>query len=615
MVKIVLTEFHKILAALTIFTASAIAAEVDSQLDRDTVAAGNGAVMTLRISGGSANQPAIPQVENLIIQPNGQSQQFQIINGQATRSTSYTYVVGSHTPGDYQIPPIDFMVDGKKISTQPLKLKVTDAGATSPPAGAPQNANGSPQNTPADAASESKDRFGFLTVELAANERKHAYVGEIAPVRIRAWLPADSRANLRSGIQPESQAFTLHNVSSQPQQTQEIKDGKRYTVVTWYGGISATKAGKFPASLSVDVTVAIRDTTALKQTRRRTGGPFDDPFFDSVFDQMNTPMIQKDITLKSDDQEIEIRPLPAEGRPEGFTGAVGNFKFDSTHIPANWKNGEPQQVSAILSGTGNFALMNTPDLTPSDAWKSYPGKGEFSAGDEASFSGSKSFKFSAVPRKTGAQEAALTFSFFNPSIGAYQTLTSEPQKIQVTGEAIIEEKPVTAPEPPQPEKKIEDIAQQHLNLSAVRSLVPLVSQPLFENLLILSGGLCLIGQLLSWLRQRRNDPARRAVAILEKSTREALELASTCAKSGDVEGFFAAARLALQYRLGALWSKPPQAITLMEIHSKLPSDSPVTRFFIAADRHQYHREGPTGILPEWRTLLDDAIASLNPSTR
>ncbi|MCX8495351.1 MAG: BatD family protein [Akkermansiaceae bacterium] len=613
MVKIDLTELYRILAVLLILTVSAIAAEVDAQLDRDTVTAGNGAMMTLRISGGSANQPVVPPVENLIIQPNGQSQQFQIINGQTTRSTSYTYVVGSHTPGDYHIPPIDIMVDGTKISTRPLKLKVTDAGAASPPAGAPQNAQGSPQNAPA--ASEGKDQFGFLTVELAANERKHAYVGEIAPVRIKAWLPADSRANLRSGIQPESQAFTLHNVSGQPQQTQEIKDGKRYTVVTWYGGISATKAGKFPASLSVDVTVAIRDTAALKQTRRRTGGPFDDPFFDSVFDQINTPMIQKDITLKSDDQEIEIRPLPTEGRPKGFTGAVGNFKFDSTRIPANWKNGEPQQVSAILSGTGNFALMNAPDLTPSDAWKCYPGKGEFSGGDEASFSGSKSFKFSAVPRMSGAQEAALTFSFFNPSNGTYQTLTSESQKIQVTGEAIIEEKPVTAPEPPRPEKKTADIAEQHLKLSAVRSLAPLVSQPLFQNLLVLAGGLCLIGQLLSWLRQRRDDPARRAAATLEKSTREALELAAICANSGDVEGFFAAARLVLQYRLGALWSKPPQAIALTEIHSKLPSDSPVTRFFIAADRNQYHREGPTGILPEWRTLLDDAIASLNPSTR
>ena len=50
---------------------------------------------------------------------------------------TYTYVVGSNTPGDYQIPAIEVTVDGKKLSTQPLKLKVLDAGAAQPPAGMP----------------------------------------------------------------------------------------------------------------------------------------------------------------------------------------------------------------------------------------------------------------------------------------------------------------------------------------------------------------------------------------------------------------------------------------------------------------------------------------------
>ena len=56
------------------------------------------------------------------------------------------------------------------------------------------------------------------------------------------------------------------------------------------------------------------------------GGPFDDPFFDSVFDDMNAPMIQKDVTLKSDDQEIEVRPLPAAGRPDGFHRSGRRFQ-------------------------------------------------------------------------------------------------------------------------------------------------------------------------------------------------------------------------------------------------------------------------------------------------
>lgn len=597
------------LVAFAMIAASAIAAEVEATLDRDSVPAGNGAVLTLRISGSNAGKPEIPEVANLIVESRGRSQQIQIVNGITTTSVTYTFVVGSQTPGDYQVPAIDVTVDGKKYSTRPLKLKVLDSAAAQPPAGIPQ---GQPGQPPAEeeAAETGERRFGFLTVELAANERKHAYVGEIAPVRIRAWLPADSRANLRSGIQPEGKAFTLHNVSGQPQQTQEMRDGKRYLVVTWFGGISATKAGKFPASLSVNATVAVRDTAALKQPRRRTGGPFDD-----LFDQMNTPMIQKDVTLKSDDHEIEVRPLPTEGRPDGFTGAVGEFKFDGTGIPNDWKTGEPQQVTARLSGTGNFALMNAPALTPADAWKTYPGKDEFRAGDEASFSGSKTFQFSAVPRKGGAQEAALTFSYFDPAAAAYKTLTSPLTKIQVTGEDIVDVEPAVVPEVTGPEKKIQTLAAQRAELSPSGSLVPLVSRPLFSRLLVLSAGLCLLGPILGWLRRRREDPKRRAAAATEKATREALAAAGKCAAAGDIAGFFAAARLAIQQRLGALWNQPPQAITLAEVAARIPGDSPVTRFFLEADRHEYNRHATGGISPQWRSLLDEALASLTPSAR
>ena len=605
MVRIILLN----LAAFLLLAASVMAAEVEATLDRDSVPAGNGALLTLRISGGNAGQPEIPAVENLLVQSRGRSQQIQIVNGITTASVTYTFAVGSQIPGDYQVPTIDVTVDGQKFSTQPLNLKVLDATAAQPPAGIPQNPAGAGEE------GDEEKRFGFLTVELAASERKHAYVGEIAPVRIQAWLPADSRANLRSGIQPEGKAFTLHNVSDQPQQTQEIKDGKRYLVVTWFGGISATKAGKFPASLSVNATVAVRDTAALKQPRQQRGGPFDDPFFDNIFDQMNTPMIQKDVTLKSDDQEIEVRPLPTQGRPSGFTGAVGNFKFDLVSIPADWKTGEPQQISARLSGTGNFALLNAPALTPGDGWKTYSGKDEFRASDEASFSGIKNFQFSAVALKGGARETALAFSFFDPAAGAYQTLTSTLKNIQITGEDIIEVKPVETPAAKEPEKKLQKLFAQHSEMSAPSPLLPLVSRPLFGRILALSAGLCLLGSILGWLRVRRDDPKRSALLALEKAVREALSNAEKCAADGDVSGFFAAARLAIQQRLGALWNQPPQAITLAEILARIPGDSPVTRFFLEADRQEYNRHATGEILPQWRALLDDALASLTPSAR
>jgi len=586
----------------------AAAAAVDATLDRASVPAGNGALLTLNITGSKVGQIDLPEVENLIIQGRDQSRQIQMNNGQTSVSLTCSYAVGSNTPGVYQIPPIRVSVDGQNLATKPLTLKVLDAAAVQPPAaaGAPPPAEEAPDT--------SGKRFGFLTVELLIKDRNYLYVGEIAPVGIRAWLPEESRAQLRSVIQPEGKAFTLHNVSERPQQGTEIKDGKRYTVVTWYGGISATKAGKYPASLSLDATVAVRDTSAPK-ARRRNGGPFDDPFFDSVMDRFNTPMIQKDVTLKSEDEEIEVRPLPTAGRPDGFTGAVGDFKFETWEIPPSWKTGEPQQISASLGGSGNFTLLGCPTLTPPDAWKSYPAKGDLTPRDAAAFSGSKNFKFNAVARKGGKQDVSLSFSFFDPAAGTYKSLTTPPKSITVSGTDLIEPQSniTTAAKKPAPPK--DPLVGQHTALSPTVSLVPLVARPAFTRMLGLAALLCVLGSVLAWLRRRRSDPKRLARAAMETATGEALQAAARCAEKSDVAGFFEAARRAIQVRLGVLWNQPAAAITLAEISARIPAASPITSFFREADLTTYGRHTAADMLPQWQTLLTEALASLTPSTR
>lgn len=593
------------------FLGIAAAAEVDVELDRDSVPAGSGALFTLKITGGRAEQPEIPRVENLIMEPRGQSQQMQMFNGRTSVSTIYHYVVGSNTPGDYEIPALKVTVDGKQVLTRPLKLKVLDSAAAKPPAGMQPNAGaGAAGGGDSD---EGGKRFGFLTVELANSDRKHVYVGEIAPVRIRAWLPADSRANLRSGIQPEGQAFTLHNVSERPQQSHEIRDGKNYLVVTWYGGISAAKAGHHPVSLSVDATVAVRDGSAPKP-RRRTGGPFDDPFFDSMFDNLNTPMIQKDVTLQSEGQQIEVLPLPKDGRPAGFAGAVGDFKIDSWSAPGNWKTGEPQRIQARLSGSGNFSLMTAPTLSPADAWKAYPAKSEFTPGDEASFSGSKVFEFSAVPRKGGDQELSLEFSFFNPDRGAYQTVVASPKRVQVSGKDLEDDKPAASETPNEPQAKKEDgLVGPHLRLTSRGALSPLVRSRDFQLILGVSVILGVLGLGIGWGRRLRNHPGRIARVAMEKAVAGALAAADRCVADGDVDGFFAAGRLAIQQRLGAIWNQSPGSITLAEILSRMPGDSAVAEFIRLADSHAYGRGVSGHILPEWRSLLGDAIRSFHTS--
>jgi hypothetical protein len=152
---------------------------------------------------------------------------------------------------------------------------------------------------------------------------------------------------------------------------------------------------------------------------------------------------------------------------------------------------------------------------------------------------------------------------------------------------------------------------QHVQWTKSVPLVPLVSRPAFIPLLGTAVLLAALGGVLAVLRARRNDPRRIAEAEVERISREALRTAGQCAGAGDAAGFFAAARLAIQQRLGMRWNQPARAITLAEIEARLPGDSPVAEFFRQADHHEYHPQPGGQVLPRWQALLDEAFQDLN----
>ncbi len=593
------------LLALFALTTPLTAAEVTATLNPESVPAGQGATLTIRIVNGDVTALNAPEVPGLIFQGPNQGRQVNMVNGVTTSSMTLTYAVGSMTAGDYTIPPFTVTVDGAGVQTQPLKLKVTPSAAQTPAGLPPGGATGQPSAPPAPTAGD--ENLGFLTVELAGKVRKHAWVGEIAPVRIKAWLPAEARVSLNSPLQPEGSSFTLHNLSSQPQQGMEDHQGQRYLVATWYGGLSATKAGDYPPDLSMKISVQVPDRSG--QGRRSN-----DPIFDRFFARM----IQKEVTLRSktdDSTRIEIRALPAEGRPDGFEGAVGKFTFGRTHIPAQWKTGEPQQITAEVEGEGNFKLLQQPVLKSGRDWKSYEGQSNFTAKDAASFSGTSIFRFSQVPRQSGSEQVRLTFSYFDPDAATYKTAETPPQAIEVTGTDLPPEpETVTLASAPLPAPPAPALAPQRTRAGFATSLTPLVWRPSFRLFLGLAGMVMITGLIVKFLRTRWRDPQRLARAAQEKALRSALQETETFAARGDVPGFFAAARRALQVRLASVWQTTAPAITLADVTHRLPGDSPIISFFQEADRQEYSRLNTLqpNELAIWRTHFRQALESIPP---
>ncbi|HWB06874.1 MAG TPA: BatD family protein [Verrucomicrobiales bacterium] len=598
-----LTGFTLLTSVL--LSGQAVAAAVTATLEKSSIPAGEPASLSLEITNGNVTGITPPTLPDVTLTQRGHSSSTSFINGRVSSTITVIYLVESLKPGDYTIPPFSVMVDGVEMKTAPLKLKVTASSAQAPQ-GLQQG------NTPPGAnaaAPQDTSSFGFVTVEPAAKDRNYSWVGEIAPVRIKAWVPVDAQVTRVAKIQPGGSAFTLHNLSEKPEQKQEIRNGRRYTVLTYYAGLSATKAGIYVPDLTLSATAVVRDTS-----RRRPRDPFDDPFAGFF-----APSIQKDVELKTlsgDDSAIEVRALPLDGRPADFNGAVGKFSFEHLNVPNQWQTGEPQSVSAVIGGEGNFNLLAQPEVQPAPDWKCYTGQSEFTPKDAASFSGSQSFRFTAMPRKGGPQKVQLAFSYFDPATGRYESVMSPLQNIEVRGADLTEDKPAEAAvEAPKKAAATDTLAPLHAEDTAVRNLLPLAFRPAFKFVLGSTGALLMAGLLLGWARSVRRDPARTARELAEKAEREAMHEAESFAARGDTAGFFAAARRALQVKLAAAWSRPAQAITLDDVTARVPADSPLAEFFREADRVSYSppAEPQAENLTTWRARLREALQALNPA--
>src|SRR5258706_3800522 len=119
--------------------------QVATSLDRNQIALNEQAVLSLTISGSGNDlpQPQLPGLADFQIYNAGRSQNFTWVNGKASASVTYNYVLTPLREGKFTIPPIRIQYQGQTSQTAPLELNVVkgDASAvqgTARPEGTPR---------------------------------------------------------------------------------------------------------------------------------------------------------------------------------------------------------------------------------------------------------------------------------------------------------------------------------------------------------------------------------------------------------------------------------------------------------------------------------------------
>ena len=396
------------LMILVCVNVSAQDVQFTAEMDQRTIVLGTSAQLTLTVTGAQdvTDIPA-PAVDGLDIRYLGPSTQISIINGQYSSRKSWIYSVMPLKTGHFTIPSISINVNGSSYASDPAEIDVTDTPASPGAASVPASPSSAQTNI------NLTDKI-FLVLRLSKDK---VYVNERLPIKILLFVADLSVADVRF---PEfKQAGVDMDKFDQPQQYDQAVNGIRYHIAEFSANIYPTRPGELMIGpVTLDCNLVARSASARPPFG---AGMFDDDFFNTFFDRYE----KRPLTLRSKTSDLTVLPLPEENKPTDFAGAVGQFSLDASVGPVEVKVGDPITVKMQIGGEGNLKMVQPPAFTVADNFKVYDPQIKEEMGV-------KKLEQVLIPESehvTGIP--SVQFSYFDPALQRYQTLTKGPFPITV----------------------------------------------------------------------------------------------------------------------------------------------------------------------------------------
>lgn len=518
------------------------AATFTATLDRDMITLGEGATLSLSFEGGAPdNVPVPPGNPNLDVTGTGTSTQFSLSNGQSTSTMTYTFRLTPRQQGDYTIPALTAEVGGQKLTSQPVTLKVLKPSA------------------PAQSAINSGSEMAFLKLVLP---RKQVYVGETFTAQLQLHL----HSRIQSISQIQLTAFPADGfsvgkmVEAQRRQTQV--GNSIYTVIPVEVALKAIKAG--PLTIG-PVTFGLVVEVPSNGTQR-------DPFDPLGFFNRGE---HRQISVATVTETVQSLTLPPENAPADFNGAVGRFTMAMSAGPTNVAAGDPITVKVQISGRGSLDALTLPDQPAWREFKIYPPTTKVETTDQLGVQGTKTFEQIVTPQNADIRALPpISFSFFDPEVKQYRTLTQPPIPLTVRSGGVSAAPTVLASSQGRQENSpapAQDIVPNKQRLGTVAQIGPLlVQQPWF---LVLQGVPLLAFISAAMIRRRAdnlaNNPRLRRQREVARTIEQGLHDLKRFANQNDSEQFFATLVRLLQEQLGERLDMPATAITEAVIEEEL----------------------------------------------
>lgn len=372
---------------------------VDVRIDRYRVSVGETFVLTIDVSAdGRISEPTISGLEGFEIVGRTTYASFSIVNMKVSRSNIFEYRIVALNEGTYSIGPFRIKVDGSTYEADPIQIEVIKSSASSTPA---------PMQRPEARSQTSGSPDDVLLI--ASVDKRRAYVGE----QITYTLKFAYRIRILSNPDynpPDFQGFWSETIGDEGPEVEEI-NGVRYYVLTSRTALFPISTGRYRIGEAM-----VKFVAEYEHGGRDPFGIFgSDPF--NFVARAN----RRQGVVKSDPIEIEVLPLPKEGMPDDFTGAVGKFDISVETRSQEVRVGESLTLVAKIEGVGNLRSVdriNVPRIEGFRVFAPKPSSTNWKKGNLVG--GSKKFDLVLVAEKPGNYTIeGFEFVYFDPVQAKY----------------------------------------------------------------------------------------------------------------------------------------------------------------------------------------------------
>ena len=360
-------------------TAVNASVSLDASVDASVVEVGQNFTYTVVLSGESLHQIknfTIPNLSSYFTKLSEKtSNSVRIVNGKRSMSKSYHFIFRTKTEGSFDIPPAELRFNGNLIRSKAVKIMVKERGRGGASVG---------RSTPAYAHANE-----FL---LSKVSKQTVYVGEQLIYELLFYRRVRRLWSNVSYELPAFKGFWSENLTFR-ESDNVVTLGQR----SFYQR-QLVKSALFPIQSGRMILDGAKAGYVLN--------PFDG---------------QK--VLTSEPIEITVEPLPEEGKPDGFSGVVGDFSLSHYVKEERVSVNSPITIQVVLSGVGNLRSISNLTFNNDQSFKIYQSKVDDHFDLNSEFSGKRVFEYIVVPKNIGdIQLPVFTLSYFSPKMKMYKNI-------------------------------------------------------------------------------------------------------------------------------------------------------------------------------------------------